>query len=193
MPWLPFYASGSDFDIVRNHINATSEFCYLVSAGPGRWKAVPSLNEFDCRRIGIWHVPSGALPLLRSEREIPGSVEDPYLGWTELRRGADSSTPYFGAGHSGVFWLNVHAATHPDLGKQVVGLSSFEWIGSRYRVAGNDGKPEAETAWKRLGRWMAKSAKKVPRGGTGEPSSPEIWAFPHAAELFSLGAKGARA
>jgi hypothetical protein len=47
------------------------------------------------------------LPLLREKGRPDGVIEDPSVGWSEERTGADPTTPYFGAGHVGIFWLNV--------------------------------------------------------------------------------------
>jgi hypothetical protein len=190
MPWLPFYASEEDFDTLRNHVNATDDLAYLVACGPGQWKAVRSLGSIECGRYGLWHVPSGPLPLLHSGSESSSEVEDPFSGWSELRPGADSSTPYFGAGHPGVFWLNLRAGSTSRHGVPVVGLSSFEWIGNHYRIIGKAAVPQTEASWKMLRRWVAESTSKVPRGGPTETTSPEIWAFPGAEALFFQGAKG---
>jgi hypothetical protein len=190
MPWLPFYASEEDFDALRNHLNATDELAYLVACGPGQWKAVRSLESIKCGRHGLWHVPSGPLPLLHPGGKASSEVADPFSGWSELRAGADPSTPYFGAGHPGVFWLNLQGGATSRHGEPVIGLSSFEWVGNHYRIIGNAAAPQTEAAWKLLRRWVAKCASKVPRGGPSEKTPPEIWAFPGAEMQFAQGAKG---
>jgi len=71
-----------------------------------------------------------------------------------------------------------------------VGLSSFEWIGNRYQAISSAAKPETERWWKNLGRWVKKSAIKVPHGGPAASTPPEIWAFAGAQTMFDQGAKG---
>ena len=193
MPWLPFYASDADLDTVRGHVNAADDLAYLVACGPGQWKAVGSLASVECGRYGLWHVPSGPLPLLKPGDGTPGEITNPFAGWSELRPGAHPSTPYFGVGHPGVFWLNLRAGGISPHSTPLVGLSSFEWIGNHYRPIGSAASPGTEASWKMLRRWVAKSATKVPRGGPAESTPPEVWAFPGAEALFSQGAKGGNA
>jgi len=190
MPWLPLYASDEDFDTLRNHVNTADDLAYLVGCGKGQWKAVRTLESIEPGRYGLWHVPSGPLPLLHPGSAAPSDIEDPFSGWSELRPGADPCTPYFGAGHPGVFWLNLHGGSASRHGEPVVGLSSFEWIGNHYRIIGKPAMAETGAAWKLLRRWVAKTASKVPRGGPKQRTPPEIWAFPGAQALFSQGAKG---
>jgi hypothetical protein len=72
----------------------------------------------------------------------------------------------------------------------LVGLSSFEWIGSHYKSIGVVPKPETEKFWKALARWVKKVAVKVPRGGPQQPTPPEIWTFSGAQAMFEDGVKG---
>lgn len=180
MPWLPIYAVETDMRWLFNSLSAESEIAFLVPAGNRRWIAAKT-KEFtgDCR-ICLWHVPSGPLPLLRERGKPESVVGDPWTGWTEERTGADPTTPYFGAGHFGVFWLNVCTAGRM---KDAIGLSSFEWIGNRYAAA-----PEiTERFWKKLGRIIKKQAVCVPREGAWDGAHPEIWALPEALKQCVIG------
>lgn len=192
MAWLPFYAIADDVLALLAYLNSSTEIAFIVSNGTGKWIAADSLASLPDGRHCLWHVPGGPLPLFRGANESPGEIANPFLGWSEARSGADRSQPYFGAGHPGVFWLNVdlrenEAAAHEIL----VGLSSFEWIGNHYRMIGHPAKPETEKFWKALGRWVKRTAIKVPRGGPQYCTPPEIWAFPGAQAMFEAGAKGA--
>jgi len=83
-------------------LNTSEELAFIVTDGPGRWIAVPTIQAIENPRICLWHVPSGPLPLLHPQpSQAIGSISDPWAGWEELRAGADSSNPYFGAGTSG--------------------------------------------------------------------------------------------
>jgi hypothetical protein len=190
MPWLPFYASAGDFDALLQHLNSTDDIAFLVAAGPHRWVAKNTLESLQSGRICLWHTSSGPLPLLQPGDQKDLEVANPFEAWTELRTGADPSTPYFGAGHPGVFWLNLRGDGMSRQGAPIVALSSFEWIGNHYKIIGDAALPQTEAAWKALRRWIGKIAKKVPRGGPAQPTPPEIWAFPHAQQLFADGVHG---
>lgn len=191
MPWLPFYASESDWPALLSHLNASEELAFVVSNGPGKWIAVKALESLTYGRYCLWHVPSGPLPLIRGAKEAAGEITNPFAGWPEERAGADPTKPYFGAGHPGVFWLNIRCKeAHRVSGEALVGLSSFEWIGNHYKSIGVAAKPETEKFWKTLGRWVKKLAVKVPRGGPQQPTPPEIWAFSGAQAMFEAGVKG---
>ncbi|MDO6387051.1 hypothetical protein Q3Y64_12155 [Uliginosibacterium sp. 31-12] len=167
------------------------EIAFIVSGGMGKWFAVNQLNSLKSGRYCLWHVSSGPLPLFRGASESPGQIANPFEGWLEVKAGADSSQPYFGAGHPGVFWLNVRGTEiHHLSGLASIGLSSFEWVGNHYKSIGSSATPETEKLWKSLGRWVKKSTVKVPRGGPNQGTSPEIWAFPNAEARFENGAIG---
>jgi hypothetical protein len=191
MPWLPFYASQADLTSLLAHLNASEEIAFVVSPRPGYWVAIQEMDSLSYRPHCLWHVPSGPLPLFRGVMNTPGEITNPLGGWAEVIAGADPSTPYFGAGHPGVFWLNVLPEGVCRLsGATTVGLSSFEWIGHRYKSSGSAAKPETQRWWRTFGLWMKKSATKVPRGGPAASTPPEIWAFPGARTMFDQGVKG---
>ncbi len=190
MAWIPIYAAETDLRLLLSFLNASDEIAFVVSDGPGKWIAVKSLSALPNGRYCLWHVPSGALPLIRGVNDAPGEIRDPFDGWTEARAGADRTQPYFGPGHPGVFWLNVRSTQTNPTGIPVVGLSSFEWIGNHYKSIGFQPKPETERFWKHLYRWVRKSAVQVPRGGPRQMTPPAIWALPGAQAMFQAGAEG---
>ena len=195
MPWLPIYAAPQDLSEVFAFLDQSSELAFIISDGSGRWRATSVVERVSTpqpKRYCLWHVPSGPLPLLRADDREPGSIVDPFGGWQEERGGADPACPFFGAGHPGVIWLNV-SPDNLDTVSQIraMGLSSFEWIGNRYRIIGFPALAVTERFWKSLRQWVQQRASKVPRGGPTRPTPPEIWAFRHARELFSQGAVGA--
>jgi hypothetical protein len=191
MAWLPFYASESDLSTLLSHLNASEEIAFVVSNGPGKWVAVQSIELLKDGRYCLWHVPSGPLPLFRGAKEAPDEITNPFAGWSDARAGFEIIEPFFGAGHPGVFWLNVRCkAKHRVSGEPLVGLSSFEWIGNYFKAVGIAAKPETAKFWKALGRWFKKVTVKVPRGGPQEPTPPEIWAFAGAQAMFEAGVRG---
>lgn len=191
MAWLPLYAADSDFDLLGGFLNQESDVAFVVSDGPGRWRAIPTASVRAPGRYCLWHEPSGPLPLLRTGQAQPGLISDPRSGWREERAGADPLQPYFGAGHPGILWLNVR----PDefgrhTGVRSIGLSSFEWIGRRYQSLGAIPSPSTAQWWRRLGAWVRRHSTKVPRGGLTQSSPPEIWALPQAFALLQTTAIG---
>ncbi len=191
MAWLPIYAAESDLPFLVSFLNSSKDIAFIVSNGPGKWIAVPAIERLRDGRYCLWHVPSGSLPLFRGAQENFDEIENPFAGWAEVKSGADPSQPYFGPGHPGVFWLNVHTSeTHRMTREPLVGLSSFEWIGNHYKILGSFPKPETEKFWKALRRWVQKHAVQVPRGGPNNPTPAEIWALPGAQSLFQNGVSG---
>jgi hypothetical protein len=185
MPWLPIYAAPDDLESIRAWLNKEPDIAFLVEDGPKRWKAVSAISSLWQPRVCLWHEPSGPLPLLGPGLDDSVSaVADPWAGWTERRAGADPTIPYFGAGHPGVIWLNVRPTGRSA---SSIGLSSFEWIGNRYRVIGRPAPELTSRWWQRLQRWIKKSAVQIPRVGPLSGSDCEIWALPEAYHLFQAG------
>ena len=197
MPWIPLYADLRDFQWLTSWLNDEPDIAWIVSDGRKRWKAVDTLEAGDQGTYCLWHIPSGPLPLLtpvtarfprwRLLARLLRShfVSNPWEGWEEKRTGADPSQPYFGGGHPGVVWLNMRPAGTDGSGS--IGMSSFEWIGNRYKILGEGAKPTTEKWWKRLRRQIARRAVRIPREGpTGGPHA-EIWALPSALESIRDG------
>lgn len=186
VPWLPLYLFGDDTDIVRTMLNADPEAAFIVSDGINRWKAVKALDALAEKCHAIWHVPSGPLPLLPALSSEPiGQIVDPWQGWTERRKGADPTVPYFGAGHPGVIWLNLR--NRNDANERTIGLSSIEWIGHRYAEIGHAVEPATDKWWKRLNTSIKRRSSKMPRGGPHGALKPEIYALPDAVRAFAEG------
>jgi hypothetical protein len=91
MPWLPIYAAEEDMRWLFDTLSVEPEIAFLLSAGEKRWTATKKKEFVRDGRVGLWHVPSGPLPLLREKGRPEGIVDDPWAGWTEERTGADSA------------------------------------------------------------------------------------------------------
>jgi hypothetical protein len=187
MPWIPMYLAVDDVVPLSAILNGDEKIAFIVTDGPKRWKAVVDLSTLPAGRIGMWHIPSGPLPLLALERKDDGQVHNPFSGWDELRTGADPTTPYFGAGHPGVIWLNLRL--RPKERDSVCGMSPFEWIGNYYGIIGNPAMKATELWWGSLRRRIQRIAKKVPRQTLSSPFRREIFAFPAALVLLEAGAR----
>lgn len=186
MPWFPIYIDQSDLKMLIDWVNRENTIAFIVSNGPKKWKAVDNISEYKDSRHCLWHCESGPLPFLYKDKNRPcGLIDDPFKGWTEDLTGADSTTPYFGLGHPGVYWLNANTELKSDL--NCLGLSSFEWIGNYYKVIGVEAHPSTKKWWDRLRRWSKKHAVRIPREGPLDGKNPEIWAFPSALEKIKSG------
>jgi len=203
MAWLPMYLLDEDVEFLNDWLNQEEEIAFLVSNGHKKWIAknehyiltdiatqsfaegkkfaIPNYAEYN-----LWHVPSGKLPLLdvnmdgvklkfsKEDWNEDEKVENPWLGWTELRTGANSRVPYFGAGHPGVIHLEIKLSHDED-----IRISNFGWIGNRYKIIGNGAESTTEKFWNKLRRMTKKVATQIPRGNTLDWRK-EIFAFPAA-------------
>ena len=154
MAAIDLYADRSDIDAIAARLNADDNCAFLVGAGPGRWKAVSTLDRFDDGDYCIWVRSGGALPLLRANHDAEADlIKNPWDGWTEERAGADVRFPYFGPGHPAIVWFNVRTKGRAA---GAIGLSHFGWIGNSFRVLGTPAHAAVEKWWQRLRRSITK-------------------------------------
>jgi hypothetical protein len=185
MPWLPMYLLAGDVPDLLRLLSNDAELAFIVPDGVGRWIATTELADTPPKRIALWHVPSGPLPLSGCSTSESRTIRDPWSGWVEQRQGADPSTPFFGAGHTGIFWLNLRLLGNEH--GSICGISSFEWIGNRYAIIGNPASPQTERCWKRLRRQVDRRTQRVPRKALGSSGTLEIFAFPIAHRQLEAG------
>lgn len=69
-----------------NALSLEPEVAFLLSVGDKRWAAVQKQAFDGDRRIGLWHVPSGPLPLLRERGQPESQIEDPFASWKKSGR-----------------------------------------------------------------------------------------------------------
>ncbi len=187
MPWIPFHADEDDFRPILERLSADGEIAFILPNGRGKWIAahqVPGLPDgVHC----LWHIPGGPLPLLpRNPERTPASIPDPFAGWTEQRPGLDTSVPFFGS-IPNIFHLTKAVRGVEFVG--AIGLSSFGWIGSRYRSLGLGARSATQLWWRRMQRWVRQAAvDKIPRWDSPPAPPPEIWALPSAHHRIAAGA-----
>ena len=195
MAWLPMYLLESDVEFLNDWLNQESDIAFLASNGRNRWIAqneyriIQDLksghSNYVLRKYSLWHIPSGPLPLLSSNSGsgnlkfnagdwMNDKIDDPWKGWTELRTGADPATPYFGAGHPGVFHLEIRVSSKTD-----IPISNFQWIGNHYKIIGNGADKSTEVFWNKLRRMVKRIATHIPRCNDNKGRN-EIYAFPKA-------------
>lgn len=189
MSWLPMYATTKDLAQLVEFLNDSEEIAFIVSNGPNQWIAAHRIDVLEPKKYKLWHMPSGPLPLIRKD-EPDGLIEDPLAGWTEFCMGRDTTVPWFGPGHPGVFELHIRQDKVSEDGTYYIPISSFGWIGNRYRIIGFPAHPSTEKYWNKLKRWLKKNGTQVSRGGPSDAYKPEIWAFEDAIVQFAKGAKG---
>lgn len=210
MAWLPMYLLDKDVEFLNDWLNQEEEIAFLVSSGHKKWIAKKEhniLTDIQTQTFGaghnftipnyaeytLWHVPSGPLPLLDASKGVArlkfnkedwdedGKVENPWVGWTEIRQGANSRVPYFGAGHPGVIHLEIKLPQDDE-----IRMSNFGWIGNHYKIIGNGAEKVTEKFWSKLRRMAKKVAIQIPR--SNEPNrKKEVFAFPTAYKEIQSG------
>ena len=201
MAWLPMYLLDKDVEFLNDWLNQEEEIAFLISDGPKRWiakKEHPILADVGTQLFGVqkygapfkfavpnaaeyhlWHVPSGALPLLNGD--IVGWIENPWSGWTELRAGANFRIPYFGAGHPGAIHLEIHLPHGEE-----IRMSNFGWIGNHYKSIGSGADRSTEKFWSTLRRMARNVATQIARSNAPN-GRKEVFAFPKAYEEIKNG------
>ncbi len=88
MSWLPMYLDRGDVEALAFWLNDQEELAFVVSTGVQSWKVVNCLDQFSDGDYQIWHIPSGPLPLLSRDPNVPdGVIADPWMGWTGRSEG----------------------------------------------------------------------------------------------------------
>lgn len=184
MPAFHFCISADRIDALTGWLNRSGDFAMISSDGPGRWRAVQPVVWTPGKRLCLWHIPDGPLPLLPAERDQPSSdVPDPWSGWTELRSRdrshlpppfnkvstAERENPYFGPGHTGIFWLD--SAETLMNGETPIVVAAFQWIGSHYSVLGQVPSDSTKKAWAAMTRWIKRHLPAPVKTGPLSPFS----------------------
>jgi hypothetical protein len=191
------YLTSQDVPVLIQWLTQTKEIGFIVSDGPRRWRAVPTIHNIPDDPISLWHVPSGPLPLYvgpRGDQHVE-EVKSPWDGWDEKRSGGDFRQPFFGSSNSGVMrmtilleskytWIGFNRKNEPS---GAIGLSGIEWIGNHYKIIGEPAKPETERFWKKLRRFVASQASRITRVGPIDGPRPEAYAFKKALEEIKNG------
>ncbi|HYG50877.1 MAG TPA: hypothetical protein VD905_08230 [Flavobacteriales bacterium] len=203
MAWTPMYLLREDIAFLNDWLNQEEEIAFLISQGHKKWiarKQHDILTDIGTQKFddgydfvildfveyNLWHISSGPLPLLESNSggvklkfnkkdwNDDGKITDPWSGWTEIRTGANSRIPYFGAGHPGIIHLEIKTSDNGE-----IPMSSFGWIGNHYKIIGNGADQTTEKFWNKLKRMVKKIGIQIPRGNLTE-GKKEIYAFPTA-------------
>lgn len=119
---------------------------------------------------------------LREVLKVPGLplvdagwIEDPWSGWEETYDTLEQTLPILGDTPNVVELVKQIQGIESSIS---IGLSSFGWIGNRYRVIEKAASKPTTKWWSRLRNWVSKNAvAKIPRWGALDGPNPEIWVF----------------
>ena len=187
MSWLPVYISKEDLKNVSSWLCDEPNIALIKSVEPGKWQAFNDFSIETSGRYCLYHTECGPLPLISdSMLEEDGTIEDPFSGWQELKSGAEKDIPWFGPGHTAIFWFNVR-----QVEGDMIGMSSFEWIGNHYSSIDGPAPDAAKKWWARLGRWIKKQSKRIQRRGEVFGDNNEIYAMESALQSINGGCKRA--
>jgi len=176
MPSVLIYALTPDLRTVVDHLNDDSDIAFIISDGPGRWRAVDHVTDLSAGQHALWLRAHGPLPLVpESPLDPVAPIADPMAGWNERASASSPGVPFFGSDPS-VVWLQV-----PQFSEQPkVPMSAFGWMGDRYRTAGPPANPEATVWWRQLKQWIRTRTELVKRGGPTGVGPKDVAAFPEA-------------
>ena len=189
MSWLPLYLADSDRPLLLQILNNSDELAFIVSPKLNHWAATSQISNLQPGRYVLCHLPSGVLPLFRLNNQPELVVEPPSSHWASEQTGDDPHKPV--SNHPGLIQLKIKANDIDPSGSTIINMSTFGWIGNRYRAIGQGAAPATERWWKWLRKEVHKQAKLVPRSGPSQNFKPEIYAFPGAMREFENGAAGA--
>jgi hypothetical protein len=162
---LILYATKKDGDAIRTWINTDADVAWIVKvdeiANTYRWRAVQALDVLEEQEYALWHLKSGPLNIPSGDPQVADAyVIDPFRGWTQKLDHAGATAPWFGANLPGPYTFRFAEA-----GREVPGSlarSGFFWLGDRFKSIGNPAHAEAKRWWRRLRRFLGKSAVRVP-------------------------------
>lgn len=195
MPWLRMYLVDEDVAPLCRMLDEDPDVALVRPDGPGRWKAHRRVPKLRDGQHALWHVPSGPIKLEpTAEGAMPKQIVNPFAGWREIVKPAERGVPWFGPGPTGIIWLTVRRKAGPATrtfsamtarpwtapANEVIGLSTFGWIGNYYSIIGHPAAESTAKWWKSLGRRVAKVAVRVPSSGPLSGRTRDVWAFPAA-------------
>ena len=178
------YATKNDADALRQWINCEPDIAWIVKvtehANACQRKAVNAIDALQEQTYALWHIKSGSLNIPSGDRNIPdATIADPFAGWrqTTQRRGATS--PWFGGNLPGPYSFHFAEAGREAPGS--LARSGFTWLEDRFKSTGMPAHPDAKLWWKKLRRFLDKSAVQVPwASATNRKRIAMAYVFPEA-------------
>ena len=204
MPWLTMYLVDPDVNTLCAMLCDDPDVALIRADGPGRWKAQCEIPTLPDGEHGLWHIPSGPIELHSTVPKAPPKVvKDPFRGWKEIVTPRQPGVPWISTGALGVIWLRVRRKAGPATStfspytdpswrapaNEVIGMSTFNWIGSYYSIIGERPAKSTQLWWQSLRRRIAKVAEQIPSTGRRSDTRKSVWAFPAALEQIKRGVR----
>jgi hypothetical protein len=184
MPNIPIFIEKHDVELILKWLKEDSDIAIIsnCSFGEGKdrvwkWKASQPPKNLNDGYYQIWHIPSGKIFVEGVKRNDPDWVEVnnpfeeyeayPYNNNREIQN--LGNMPQFFE-----FEVRVKDSQNSDM----VGLSNFSWIGSRYQKAPDS----AKKWWSKLRRFITNNSTKINGNGINSDDSSKFFCFAHAYE-----------
>ena len=191
MPFLFFYATKRDSEVLCEWINAEPEVAWIVKVSEENheyvWKATNSIESLPEQRFALWHFKGGPLNIPSGNRSIADAiVADPFNGWAQSLTYAGATAPWFGANLPGPYDLTFAEEGCERPGN--LARSEFSWLGDGYRSIGKPAHPDMLKWWQKLRRFLARSGEQRPLfESLNSGKSPTAYVFPDAHQQLASG------
>lgn len=185
------YATKKDADAIRMWINDEPDIAWIVKVAEHdeayHWKAVSSIDVLQEQIYALWHIRSGSLNIPSGDQNISDAiVTDPFAGWLQPMHEKGASSPWFGDNLPGPYTFRFAESGREAPGS--LGRSGFFWAEDRYKPIGKSAHPDAKIWWKKLRRFLDKSAVQVPwASATNRKRTAMAYVFPEAQLQIDLG------
>lgn len=207
------YLIEDDLPLLNEWLNKEAEIAFIVPIGFNQFRAV---SEFDLlkniqssieflsdshiyesppllfRQYLLWHIKGGPLmfnkvgdPYLMplTDSEVKGELINPWNGWKDIRVSPDPLHPSCDLNPFVTFTLHLNLIA--DLG---LSTSSFLWmVAGESKMAGNGVAESTHQLWRRLGRYLSKTATSIPFQNNKVWKALQVYAFPKALEKIHAG------
>ena len=185
------YATKNDADLIRSWINEEPDIAWIIKVAEQgntcHWRAINAIDVIEEQTYALWHTGSGRLNIPSGDGNIADAVvADPYVGWFQTMEGSGATEPWFGGNLPGPYSFRF-----AELGREAPGSlarSGFSWPEDRYKSIGNPAHVDAKRWWKKLRKFLDRSAAQVPWITTTGMKRPIMaYVFPEAELQISQG------
>ena len=180
MPSLILYLTSADVDDLRDWINADPRLAWIVPQAAGEreasWRAFERVDALGDQRYAIWNSDDDRLgvPVAAGGTRLV----DPFIGWTAPQPDPTATAPWFGDALPGPYILAVRRSSREHA--EGIGRSDLSWHANRFAGIGKPATSRAVAGWRRLVRFVKRSAVALPWPINAPPSRFKAFAFPDA-------------
>ena len=191
MPNVILYLTPNDAQVITDWLNNDPNIAWIIKDQQNncdyRWRAVDTISEVQSRAYCLWLKNSGPLRIPSGRHDTDDTeVADPFSGWDQRLDNGAAEEPWFGSAAPETFsfvfkTLGTEAA-------DVIGRSSFNWIGNYFNVIGKGAPAESERWWGKFKRFLKKNAIGIPwPDDIDSGARTGAYAFPEAYNALSHG------